>query len=124
MLIGYARVSTEDQSLARQRDALCGAGCEEIFEDRPSGAKADWPVLKRALERLRADDTLIVWRLDRLGRSLKDLIGRADELREQGVGLRAAGRILRRGRAASKAGNPILIDAEPHAMIASTSHTM
>jgi DNA invertase Pin-like site-specific DNA recombinase len=89
MLIGYARVSTEDQSLALQRDALQDAGCEEIFEDRASGAKADRPGLKRALERLRADDTLVVWRLDRLGRSLKDLIVRADELRERGVGLRS-----------------------------------
>lgn len=89
MLIGYARVSTEDQSLALQRDALRGAGCEEIFEDRASGAKADRPGLGRALERLRAGDTLIVWRLDRLGRSLKDLIVRAEELRERGVGLRS-----------------------------------
>lgn len=89
MLIGYARVSTEDQSLALQRDALRGAGCEEIFEDRASGAKADRPGLSRALERLRAGDTLIVWRLDRLGRSLKDLIVRAEELRERGVGLRS-----------------------------------
>ncbi|MEE4279148.1 MAG: recombinase family protein [Halieaceae bacterium] len=89
MLIGYTRVSTEDQSLALQRDALRGAGCEEIFADRASGTKADRPGLKRALERLRAGDTLIVWRLDRLGRSLKDLIVRAEELRERGVGLRS-----------------------------------
>lgn len=89
MLIGYARVSTEDQSLALQRDALRDVGCEEIFEDRASGAKADRPGLKRALERLRAGDTLIVWRLDRLGRSLKDLIVRAEELRERGVCLRS-----------------------------------
>jgi DNA invertase Pin-like site-specific DNA recombinase len=84
MLIGYARVSTEDQSLALQRDALRSVGCEEIFEDRASGAKADRPGLKRALERLRAGDTLIVWRLDRLGRSLKDLIVRAEECHRTG----------------------------------------
>lgn len=89
MLIGYARVSTDDQSLALQRDALSAAGCEQIFEDKASGAKADRPGLKQALAALRRDDTLVVWRLDRLGRSLKDLIVRADELRERGVGLKS-----------------------------------
>lgn len=74
MLIGYARVSTDDQTLDLQRDALSAAGCEKLFEDKASGAKADRPGLKRALEHLRAGDTLVVWRLDRLGRSLKDLI--------------------------------------------------
>lgn len=89
MLIGYARVSTDDQTLDLQRDALSAAGCEKLFEDKASGAKADRPGLKRALEHLRAGDTLVVWRLDRLGRSLKDLILRAESLKEQGVGLRS-----------------------------------
>lgn len=89
MLIGYARVSTDDQTLDLQRDALRAAGCERVFEDQASGAKADRPGLKRTLEEVRRGDTLVVWRLDRLGRSLKDLITRAEELREQGVGLKS-----------------------------------
>lgn len=89
MLIGYARVSTQDQNLALQMDALNAAGCTRIFEDQISGAKADRPGLQRALEQLRAGDTLVVWRLDRLGRSLKDLIARAEELAGMGVGLRS-----------------------------------
>jgi len=88
MLIGYARVSTDDQTLDLQRDALQGAGCERIFEDTASGA-AERPALRDALAQLRAGDTLVVWRLDRLGRSLKDLIARAETLRVQGVGLRS-----------------------------------
>jgi len=88
MLIGYARISTEDQSLRLQKDALREAGCERIFEDTASGA-GDRPALRRALEHLRDGDTLVVWRLDRLGRSLKDLIGRAEKLQSRGVGLRS-----------------------------------
>lgn len=89
MLIGYARVSTDDQTLDLQRDALSAAGCERIYEDKAGGAKADRPGLKEALGQLRTGDTLVVWRLDRLGRSLKDLIVRAEELHEQSVGLRS-----------------------------------
>lgn len=89
MLIGYARVSTEDQSLDLQRDALKASGCARVFEDKVSGAKADRPGLNRALDQLREGDTLVVWRLDRLGRSLKDLILRAEELKERGVGLKS-----------------------------------
>lgn len=89
MLIGYARVSTDDQTLDLQRDALSAAGCERVYEDKAGGAKADRPGLKEALGQLRAGDTLVVWRLDRLGRSLKDLIVRAEELHEQGVGLKS-----------------------------------
>ena len=86
MLIGYARVSTEDQRLDLQRQALRDAGCERIFEDTAGGA-AERPALREALAQLRAGDTLVVWRLDRLGRSLKDLIAHAESLRTQGVGL-------------------------------------
>jgi DNA invertase Pin-like site-specific DNA recombinase len=87
MLIGYARVSTEDQNLDLQRDALRAAGCEKIYEDRISGAKAERPGLALALEVARAGDALVVWRLDRLGRSLHDLILLARKLEEAGVGL-------------------------------------
>ena len=89
MLIGYARVSTEDQNLSLQHDALVQAGCERIFNDKVSGAKAVRPGLARALEQLRRGDTLVVWRLDRLGRSLKDLIAQAEYLNEMGVGLKS-----------------------------------
>ena len=85
MLIGYARVSTDDQTLDLQRDALKEAGCERVFEDTV-GATAERPNLRQALSHPRAGDTLVVWRLDRLGRSLKDIIAQADELRSKGVG--------------------------------------
>jgi len=74
MLLGYERVSTDDQKLALQHDALQAAGCEKIFADKMSGAKADRPGLQEALEFARQKDTLVVWQLDHLGRSLKDLI--------------------------------------------------
>ena len=89
MLIGYARVSTEDQNLDLQKDALLKIGCEKIFDDRMSGAKAERPGLTKALEMCRKGDTLVVWRLDRLGRSLKDLISLAETLKEQGIGLKS-----------------------------------
>ena len=89
MLIGYARVSTDDQNLALQHDALTAAGCEKICEDRISGARAERPGLTLALEVARAGDTLIVWRLDRLGRSLKDLIALAERLEQRKVGLKS-----------------------------------
>ena len=88
MLIGYARVSTYDQTLDLQRDALSEAGCERIFEDTAGGA-GERPNLEQALSHLGSGDTLVVWRLDRLGRSLKDLIARAEELRSGGVGLKS-----------------------------------
>jgi DNA invertase Pin-like site-specific DNA recombinase len=86
MLIGYERVSTDDQNLALQQDALSAAGCEKIFSDKMSGAKADRPGLKAALEFARKGDTLVVWRLDRLGRSLKDLIALVEELESRKIG--------------------------------------
>lgn len=89
MLIGYARVSTDDQSLDLQNDALTAAGCARIHRDKISGAKADRPGLDRAFEDLREGDTLVVWRLDRLGRSLKDLIAKAEELEARGIGLKS-----------------------------------
>ena len=74
MLIGYARVSTADQDLALQMDALTKAGCEKVFTDKASGAKADRPGLAEALQFARAGDCLVIWKLDRLGRSIQGLI--------------------------------------------------
>ena len=85
MLIGYARVSTQDQNLELQHEALNKAGCQKIFEDKISGARADRPGLVMALEILREDDTLVVWKLDRLGRSVKQLVGLVSDLQKQGV---------------------------------------
>ena len=85
MLIGYARVSTDEQNLDSQRDALKAAGCEKIFTDQISGTKAQRPGLEEALSHLRPGDTLIVWRLDRLGRSLRHLIDTVTDLQEEGV---------------------------------------
>jgi len=89
MLIGYARVSTEDQNLDLQLDALGAAGCDRIFEDRLSGAVAQRPGLAEAIGFVRKGDTLVVWRLDRLGRSLKNLIEVVGQLEERGIGLRS-----------------------------------
>jgi len=87
--IGYARVSTADQDLALQCDALTGAGCDPTFEDRASGAKADRPGLAQALSYVRSGDVLVVWKLDRLGRSMSHLIATVSELETHGVGLRS-----------------------------------
>ena len=89
MLIGYARISTHDQNLALQRDALTAAGCEKIFTDVASGGTAERPGLVEALAHLRSGDTLVVWRLDRLGRSLKHLIETVTALHARGVGFRS-----------------------------------
>lgn len=89
MLIGYARVSTDDQNLELQLDALNQAGCEQVFEDRQSGAKAARPGLEKALEFARKGDSIVVWRLDRLSRSLKDLIEMVNSLEAEGIGLKS-----------------------------------
>jgi DNA invertase Pin-like site-specific DNA recombinase len=85
MLIGYARVSTIDQTLALQRDALTKTGCEKIFTDTASGSLADRPGLAEAITFARSGDTLVVWRLDRLGRSLRHLIDTVTTLADRGV---------------------------------------
>lgn len=85
MLIGYARVSTQDQNLELQRDALARAGCQKVYEDKVSGTRADRPGLAKAQEMLREGDTLVVWKLDRLGRSVKNLVDLVSELHRQGV---------------------------------------
>src|SRR5689334_18553596 len=89
MLIGYARVSTTDQTLALQQDALQQAGCSKIFTDTASGALAERKGLADALSYVRPGDTLVVWKLDRLGRSLKDLITRITELQNRQIGFKS-----------------------------------
>ncbi len=85
MLIGYARLSTQDQNLELQLDALTKAGCQKVFEDTISGTRADRPGLGKALEMLREGDTLVVWKLDRLGRSVKQLVELVNALHKQNV---------------------------------------
>ena len=87
-LVGYARVSTRDQTPALQLDALRAAGCRRVFEETASGAQRDRPQLKAALDYLREGDTLVVWKLDRLARSTQQLIGTVEELARRGVGFR------------------------------------
>jgi DNA invertase Pin-like site-specific DNA recombinase len=88
-LIGYARISTGDQNLDLQRDALTKAGCQRIFEDTGSGALTSRPELEHVLDHLRPGDTLVVWRLDRLGRSLRHLIEVVRQLEERGVAFKS-----------------------------------
>jgi DNA invertase Pin-like site-specific DNA recombinase len=89
MLIGYARVSTMEQNLNLQTDALRRVGCEKIFTDQVSGSVKNRPQLHQALDFIRSGDTLVVWRLDRLGRSLRHLIELVTELQEQEIGFRS-----------------------------------
>lgn len=89
MLVGYARVSTGDQTLDLQKDALEKLGCEHIFTDVLSGAKTDRPGLTQAIDYVREGDVLIVWRLDRLGRSLQHLIETVNSLEARGIGFRS-----------------------------------
>lgn len=88
-LIGYARVSTSEQNPALQRHALRQAGCESVFEDLVSGARTERPGLGEALAYLRRGDTLVVWKLDRLGRSMAHLIETVRDLDQRGVGFRS-----------------------------------
>jgi DNA invertase Pin-like site-specific DNA recombinase len=87
--VGYARVSTDDQTTQLQRDALLSAGCETVFEDDASGVRRDRAELFAALQALTAGDTLVVWKLDRLGRSLGHLVAIADDLRDRGIFLKS-----------------------------------
>jgi DNA invertase Pin-like site-specific DNA recombinase len=90
-LVGYARVSTDDQDLALQIDSLTGLGIDrdDIFTEKISGAKTDRPQLEACLAKLQQGDTLVVWRLDRLGRSMHHLVELIEELRNRGVGFRS-----------------------------------
>ncbi len=85
MQIGYVRVSTNDQNTDLQRQALERAGCEHIFEEKMSGTVANRPALKKLLKALNEGDTLVVWKLDRLGRSMRNLVLLVDELRQRGI---------------------------------------
>lgn len=90
-LIGYARVSTQDQDLNLQLDALLKAGCakNEIFIDKISGSKSERPGLQKCLDEIQAGDTLLVWRLDRLGRSMPHLVSLIEDLRIKGIGFKS-----------------------------------
>lgn len=101
MKIGYARVSTDDQNLDLQRDALQQAGCSVIYEEKASGKNAARPELEQCRKALRPGDTLVVWRLDRLGRSLHDLVQIVSELEQKGIGFES---ITERIETASAAG--------------------
>ena len=87
MQVGYVRVSTNEQNTALQRDALERSGCELIFEDKMSGKTSDRPGLKKLLKTLSSGDTLVVWKLDRLGRSMRHLVILVEELRQRNVQL-------------------------------------
>jgi DNA invertase Pin-like site-specific DNA recombinase len=89
MLVGYARVSTTDQNLDLQKDALHGAGCERLFTDTASGARVERPGLINAINECRAGDTLVVWKLDRLGRSLSHLVETVRDLSTRKIGLKS-----------------------------------
>ena len=89
MRIGYARVSSQDQNPDLQLDALRAAGCKRIFVETASGAQRDRPELAAALSYMRSGDSLVVWKLDRLARSLKDLVEIIDDLQKRGVGFRS-----------------------------------
>src|SRR3954452_6149816 len=89
MYVGYARISTTDQTLNLQRDALTKADCTKIFTDTASGAQTERKGLTEALSYVRSGDTIVVWKLDRLGRSLKDLITRITDLHQRGIGFKS-----------------------------------
>lgn len=89
MLVGYARVSTQEQDTALQRDALLAAGCEKLFEEKASGAQRDRPQLKATIDYMRSGDTLVVWKLDRLARSMRQLIDTVEDLHNREIGFRS-----------------------------------
>lgn len=89
MKFGYARVSTRDQNLDLQVDQLQQAGCDQVLQETASGAKSERPVLRRLLEQMRTGDVLVIWKLDRLGRSLRDLVDLVNTLMEKDVGLKS-----------------------------------
>lgn len=100
--IGYARVSTDDQHLDLQRDALMQVGCSVIYAEAASGKTATNPELEQCRKALRAGDTLVVWRLDRLGRSLPDLVRLVDDLEQCGIGFESLTEKIEAGTAAGK----------------------
>ncbi|WP_313303510.1 recombinase family protein [Diaphorobacter sp.] len=100
--IGYARASTDDQHLDLQRDALQQAGCGVIYEEAASGKNTARPELEQCRKALRAGDTLVVWRLDRLGRSLPDLVQVVTDLEQRGVGFESLTEKIETGSAAGK----------------------
>ncbi len=87
MKVGYARISTREQNLNMQVIALEEAGCEKIYEEVVSGAKVDRPILNNLIEQLRPNDVLVIWKLDRLGRSLKNLVGLVQQLLGKNIGI-------------------------------------
>lgn len=89
MKIGYARVSSQDQDLTLQLDALKKEGCERVFQEKASGGQRERPELQAALSFMRAGDTLVIWKLDRLARSLKQLIETVEKFESQGIGLKS-----------------------------------
>jgi DNA invertase Pin-like site-specific DNA recombinase len=100
--IGYARVSTDDQNLDLQRDALKQAGCSVIYEEAASGKNTARPELEQCRKALRAGDTIVVWRLDRLGRSLPDLVQIVAELEQKSIGFESITERIETGSAAGK----------------------
>ncbi len=87
MKIGYARVSTQDQELSLQLDALNAAGCGKVYKEKITGATRERPELQKLIDQLRAGDVVVIWKLDRLARSLKDLVGLVNEIQERGGAL-------------------------------------
>lgn len=100
--IGYARVSTDDQNLDLQLDALSRLKCDEVYSEKISGKNTERPELAHCLKSLRSGDTLVVWRLDRLGRSLQDLVGIITALEKQGVAFESFGEKIDTGSASGK----------------------